>query len=67
MKKMVLASAFALIGTLAFGQNRTCSSVKNDCGIALILCWYGELDPDKAKEAASKACEEEQEVPTDGE
>lgn len=68
MKKILFASAFALFGTFAMANEiNTCSAVKNDCGIALIICWNGEVDPDKLKEAAKKACEEEQEAPNDGE
>lgn len=76
MKKMLLASAFALIGTFAMVNevefvdeeynNRQCTGVKNDCGIALIYCWQGELDPDKLSNFRDKACEDienEQDAP----
>lgn len=76
MKKILFASAFALIGTFAMANevefvdeeynNRQCTGVKNDCGIALIYCWQGELDPDKVKKFRDDACadiEKEQDAP----
>ncbi|WP_312312599.1 hypothetical protein [Empedobacter brevis] len=33
-----------------------CTGVKNDCGMALLYCWNGELDPDKVKAFRDQAC-----------
>ncbi|WP_322969244.1 hypothetical protein [Faecalibacter sp. LW9] len=80
MKKMFFVSAFALFGTFAMANEvnknteeeflNGCANLKNDCGIAFLYCWKGELDPDKAKEAAVNACKElseEQPAPEEGE
>ncbi|MFV0197289.1 hypothetical protein OBK01_03610 [Empedobacter falsenii] len=42
------------------------TGIKNDCGIALIYCWEGEIDLDKLSDFRDKACEDienEQDAP----
>jgi hypothetical protein len=51
-------------------DNFQCTGVANNCGMALIYCWQGELDPDKLSEFRDKACadnDKEESAPEGGE
>lgn len=71
MKKILFASAFALMGTFALANNTDtkfeflkyfqCTGVTSNCGMALIYCWQGELDPDRLQEFRNNACNDKEE------